>query len=265
MDTMSQEFKIGYNPNALLLEFVDNEDTTVLFCSFACTQYHIEKNTNKISFYIWLENYYPEEEACLCIDDSEEKCRPDTSTSNVTITYSFFNNTTQCHISNFRMFIQKDKKFKQFIKHIENKQFSKLRNINKQIFTKEEQPQENILAPILVHYLDIVYYCSTSNNKKVESIVNDLIKDNYDYIQENKNLNYYIYYINFVNSIKNGIMQLQNKTLNGNDVFHSPCLDNALLVPQERESLSEHDLFASWVQPTASKGDFLLFQYIRLH
>jgi hypothetical protein len=223
MDTVFEDFRVGYGINALNLEITTGADTAEIFRSFACTQYSVDKKASKVRLYLWLE-YYREGD-CICVENDDVKCKPDTTTSNVTLTYSFLNNSIQCHISDVKTYSLGDKKFKQFIRHIEMKQFNNLRYIDEKLFIKKKKSKESILEPILFNYLKIADYCLKTNNEKVKLIVDDLISKNEYFIKENNNLKHYLYYLWYVNRLKDSILKFQNTTIVENGVFNfGKCL-----------------------------------------
>lgn len=136
MDTVFEDFRVGYGINALILDVTTGADTVEIFRSFACTQYSVDKKASKVRLNLWLEFY--REGDCICVENDDVKCKPDTTTSNVTLTYSFLNNSILCHISDVKTHPLGDKKFKQFIRHIEMKQFNKLRHIDEKLFVKKK-------------------------------------------------------------------------------------------------------------------------------
>lgn len=88
-----------------------------------------------------------------------------------------------------------------------------------------KKSKENILEPILFNYLKIADDCLKTNNEKIKLIVDDLISENEHFIKENNNLKHYLYFLWYVNRLKDSILKFQNTTIVENEIFNfGKCL-----------------------------------------
>lgn len=172
------ELWTGIVKEGLQIFNVTQNDTSLIFKSFGCTQYN-DDVLNSVVLYVWGRYFY--ESDCLCVGDDEMPCRPDTTLADLRLSFSFTGKAPKVTIS--KVPFGKQQPLAQIaldsLKEMKTTHYVRLNNLNR-IFRKSHYHQSLELTKFLLdNYYDLFFINdlkSLFNLKTVDFNIRQLLK-----------------------------------------------------------------------------------------
>ncbi|GAB4262358.1 MAG: hypothetical protein Kow0079_18330 [Vicingaceae bacterium] len=219
------ELWTGIVKEGLQIFNVTQNDTSLIFKSFGCTQYN-DDVLNTVALYVWGRYFY--ESDCLCVGDDEIPCRPDTTLADLRLSFSFTSKTPKVMIS--KVPFNKQQSLTQIaldsLKKMKTTHYIRLSNLNR-IFRKSYYNMSLKLTQFLLDYYYDLFFIndldSPFNLKIVDFNIRQLLKQKgiapEDFIFMN-----YCYHRSLVKYIK----PINGKTFIGNELKKFKLIMNGI-------------------------------------
>lgn len=217
------QYTIGRSSTEIKVYRIVKSDTSLFFLSLGCSQYSFDKKS--LTIYSWLDNYY--EEDCLCIDEDELPCRPDTSLCDIKFQYRYVANKPLLSIS--KIYYQEfwldsvDMSKMDSLSFIEWKNYVKLTKFNKIFKDKKYDYSYTFTYGIMSNYMFLPIYNHIQyylfNKQKYNTYLKLTYNVNFLTFKNRKyNVTNYDYYGNYCRNIVKYLWPLQNCHFKGNKI-----------------------------------------------
>lgn len=207
------EFWVGVGHREIeVYRIINNTDTILLFSSFGCTQYQYDGKS--LTLYVWVDYYFSNDFSsnCLCVDDSDKPCKPDTSVCDIKFRFNYMENYLTCSVSDLKKKYDFDsQKIEEMYSTITSSSYIKLTLFDAFFSKKKYQYSYGITTRYIFNYYDLALYCLRKPDietlLKFSRNLNNIIKNDKLEGEDEQ-----VLYINYVNNLVKYIWPLRNQT-----------------------------------------------------